>query len=52
MIKRALDRSSAMTFEQALSFEEQAQAILLGSEDLVEGAAAFVAKRDPEFKGR
>jgi 2-(1,2-epoxy-1,2-dihydrophenyl)acetyl-CoA isomerase len=52
IIKRALDRSSSMTFEQALSFEEQAQAVLLGSEDLVEGAAAFVAKREPEFKGR
>ena len=52
IIKRALDRSSSMTFEQALSFEEQAQAILLGSEDLVEGAAAFVEKRDADFRGR
>lgn len=52
IIKRALDRSSSMTFEQALSFEEQAQAILLGSEDLTEGAAAFVQKREPDFKGR
>lgn len=52
IIKRALDRSSAMTFEQALAFEEQAQAILLGSEDLAEGAAAFVQKRQPGFKGR
>lgn len=52
IIKRALDRSSSMTFEQALSFEEQAQAVLLGSEDLVEGAAAFVEKRYPEFKGK
>ncbi len=52
IIKRALDRSSSMTFEQALSFEEQAQAILLGSEDLAEGAAAFVEKRDAEFRGR
>ncbi|MDA2979566.1 MAG: enoyl-CoA hydratase-related protein [Actinomycetota bacterium] len=52
MIKRALDRSSSMTFEQALSFEEQGQAILLASEDLVEGADAFVTKRSPEFKGR
>jgi len=41
-----------MTFEQALSFEEQAQAILLGSEDLIEGATAFIEKRDPDFKGR
>jgi enoyl-CoA hydratase/carnithine racemase len=52
IIKRALDRSSSMTFEQALSFEEQAQAVLLGSEDLAEGAAAFVQKRNPEFWGR
>ncbi len=52
MIKRGLDRSSTFTFEQALSFEEQAQAVLLASEDLVEGAGAFIEKRPPEFKGR
>ena len=51
-IKRALDRSSSMTFEQALAFEEQAQAVLLASEDLVEGAAAFIEKRQPRFMGR
>jgi 2-(1,2-epoxy-1,2-dihydrophenyl)acetyl-CoA isomerase len=51
-IKVALDRSASMTFEQALAFEEQAQATLLGSDDLREGAAAFLQKRRPEFKGR
>ena len=50
-IKRALDRSSTLTFEQALAFEEQAQALLLASDDLTEGAAAFVEKREPRFKG-
>lgn len=52
VIKRALDRSSSMSFEQALAFEENAQAILLASEDLQEGAAAFINKREPHFKGR
>ena len=52
MIKRALDRSSEMSFEQALAFEEHAQALLLASDDLQEGAAAFIEKREPEFKGR
>lgn len=51
-IKAALDLSSTMTFEQALVFEEQTQATLLGSEDMFEGAAAFFQKRPPEFKGR
>ncbi len=52
LIKVALDRSSTMTFEQSLAYEEQAQSVLLGSEDLFEGAAAFFQKRPPEFKGR
>jgi enoyl-CoA hydratase/carnithine racemase len=52
MIKRALGRSSEMSFEQALAFEEHAQAILLASDDLQEGAAAFIEKREPKFKGR
>ena len=51
-IKVAMDRSSTMTFEQALALEEQSQAILLGSDDLVEGAAAFFEGRPPEFHGR
>jgi 2-(1,2-epoxy-1,2-dihydrophenyl)acetyl-CoA isomerase len=51
-IKVGLDRSSAMTFEQALAFEELAQAILLGSEDLAEGAEAFLERRPPQFRGR
>ena len=51
-IKRGLDRSSTLTFEQALALEEQGQAVLLASEDLVEGASAFVEKRKPSFEGR
>lgn len=51
-IKRGLDRSSTMTFEQALAYEEFAQGLLLASEDLREGARAFVEKRSPDFRGR
>ena len=51
-IKQALDRSSAMTFEQAIRFEDQAQAVLLATEDFREAVAAFTAKRPPDFRGR
>jgi 2-(1,2-epoxy-1,2-dihydrophenyl)acetyl-CoA isomerase len=51
-IKRGLDRSSALTFEQSLAFEEYAQGLLLASDDLREGAAAFIEKRPPRFRGR
>lgn len=51
-VKTVLDRSSTMTFEQAVAFEEQAQALLLGSEDAIEAAEAFLEKRPPDFEGR
>ncbi len=50
--KQALNRSLDMTLEQAIEFEDQAQAVLLTSRDFAEGVAAFVAKRPPEFEGR
>lgn len=51
-IKAGLGRSSDMTFEQALSFEQTAQALLLTSEDFIEGVVSFVEKRPSEFRGR
>ena len=51
-VKAGLDRSSEMTFEQALAFEQTAQALLLTSEDFIEGVVSFVEKRPPEFHGR
>ena len=51
-IKVGLDRSTTMTFEQAIQFEDQAQAVLLASQDFAEGVRAFLAKERPEFEGR
>lgn len=51
-IKSGLSRAASLTFEQALRLEEQAQAVLLGTEDLREAVEAFFDGRDPEFRGR
>ncbi len=51
-VKRGLDRSLDLTFEQAIEFEDQAQAVLLASEDFREAVAAFNEKRFPRFRGR
>ena len=51
-IKAGLDRSTTMTFEQAIQFENQAQAVLLASQDFATGVEAFLAKEPPTFEGR
>jgi 2-(1,2-epoxy-1,2-dihydrophenyl)acetyl-CoA isomerase len=51
-VKSGLDRASSLTFEQALAFEAQSQAVALLSEDAAEGIAAFLEKRPPTFRGR
>lgn len=51
-IKTGLDRSLDMTFEQSIAFEDQAQGALLASDDLREGVAAFLERRDPNFEGK
>lgn len=51
-IKSGLSRSTGMTFEQALRFEGQAQAVLVSTEDVTEAVNASRAKRAPVFRGR
>ncbi len=38
--------------EDVLQMESQTQAATLGTEDAIEAVAAWMQKREPEFKGR
>lgn len=52
LIKRALQASSSNTFEQQLDLERDLQGIAGRSNDYREGVAAFMAKREPNYKGQ
>jgi 2-(1,2-epoxy-1,2-dihydrophenyl)acetyl-CoA isomerase len=51
LIKRMIDGSSSLTFEQALEEEARSVHIAYTTQDLVEGMTAFVERRDPRFTG-
>ena len=50
--KDAVDFGLEMSLDQALEFENRLFAIVSGSEDRKEGVAAFLEKRQPQWKGR
>ena len=50
--KRLLDASSTISLPQALEDEARCQHITYASQDIREGMAAFMERRDPRFTGR
>lgn len=50
-VKRTLDRSFELSFEEALEAESKDQVICFETEDVVEGISSFLEKRPPKFKG-
>jgi 2-(1,2-epoxy-1,2-dihydrophenyl)acetyl-CoA isomerase len=52
LIKRMLDGSGSLTFEQALEEEARAVHVAYTTKDLIEGMTAFVERREPRFTGR
>ena len=51
LIKRQLDDSALLTFEQAVEMEAQVQHIAYTTSDVREGITAFLERRDPRFTG-
>lgn len=50
--KQGLNAAFESSFGESVSWEGQSQSILFSTEDVVEGVAAFLQKRGPEWKGR
>jgi enoyl-CoA hydratase len=51
-IKRSIVTGSEIPFAEALGLERELQQLLFTSEDAKEGIAAYVEKRQPQFKGK
>lgn len=49
--KQGINASFQSGFAEALSWEGQSQAITMATDDVVEGVAAFLQKRDPNWRG-
>jgi 2-(1,2-epoxy-1,2-dihydrophenyl)acetyl-CoA isomerase len=52
LTKRLLSNSFAVSMDEALEAEGMAQSVNIRSEDTAEAVQAFLAKREPKFRGR
>ncbi len=51
-VKKVLNMNRDLTLEQGLEFESELWARLAGTEDMKEGARAFLDKRKPTYRGK
>jgi 2-(1,2-epoxy-1,2-dihydrophenyl)acetyl-CoA isomerase len=51
LIKKLLDNSSQVSFEQAVEDEARSQQIAFNTSDMQEGINAFMERREPRFTG-
>jgi len=51
-IKRSVVSGAEISFQEALALERELQQLLFTSEDAKEGLAAYVEKRQPQFKAK
>ena len=51
-IKRSVVSGAEISFQEALALERELQQLLFTSEDAKEGLAAYVEKRQPQFRGK
>ncbi|HEU4320690.1 MAG TPA: enoyl-CoA hydratase/isomerase family protein [Acidimicrobiia bacterium] len=50
--KQGLNASFESSFAESIGWEGQSQSIAFGTEDVIEGVAAFLEKRDPHWRGK
>jgi 2-(1,2-epoxy-1,2-dihydrophenyl)acetyl-CoA isomerase len=52
LTKRAMNRATAMTLDEALEYEGMLQDVAASSADAAEAITAFIEKRPPNYQGR
>ncbi|MFC4025279.1 enoyl-CoA hydratase/isomerase family protein [Oceanobacillus longus] len=52
LAKLAIDQTNATSIQSGLQIEKLSQAVLMSTEDKLEGTNAFLEKRAPEFNGK
>jgi enoyl-CoA hydratase len=50
--KRLIDLATDLSLDQGLAAELEASVRIFATDDLLEGASAFLEKRDPDYRGR